>query len=225
MDNTTLLYPSPSYAQAIKMQQPVASFPGTPVYVWDPLRGMVQYMVPYATPFYAVVYAQAAAAVEQPVPQKGPAPDGQQELTPEEEAFLDEEEARLDERLDAESWHHDESERLMDELQKVAGHLHNDDESYAEIMKLFLAANTVFQLQKTLYQSKASRTQLRAAHLDYLGTRDELRKKMAEYNIDRYPALSLKDLADAKWPEIDHAGFDEKLDNIYKSIKQSTASY
>jgi hypothetical protein len=198
--------------------QPLASFPGTPVYVWDSVRGMVQYMVPYGTPFYAVGCVQAAAAVEQPAPQKGPAPDGQQELTSEEEAFLDE-------CQDAEWGHHDESERLIDELQKVAGHIQNDDESYTEIMRLFLAANTVFQLQKTLYQSRASRTQLRAAHLDYLGTRDELRKKMAEYNIGRYPALSLKDLADDKWPEIDHAGFDEKLDKIYNSIKQSTVSY
>jgi hypothetical protein len=55
------------------MQQQIVSVPGVPVYVCDPLRGMVLYMVPYGTPFYTVGFGQvpmqAAAVVEQPAPE------------------------------------------------------------------------------------------------------------------------------------------------------------
>lgn len=76
--------------------QSVVSIPGFPVYVWDPVRGMVMYMVPVGTPFVEVatwVPVQAPVVVEQ---QQAPVQTVAEQPAPAEEEGLTEEQEEAD---------------------------------------------------------------------------------------------------------------------------------
>jgi hypothetical protein len=188
-------------------------------------------MVPYGTPFYTVGYVQApmqaAAVVEHPAPEGANDddyvdPETGEVLDNESQEFCKNAEAAA--AIDAELAGYVDEE--ADKLQEVAGVIQQDDKKYEKAMELFREANRKFLTQKGLFQSGALRADLHAAQLGYIKTVDELRAVMDDINVDRYPLLSLKKLADDAWPDETHDdGFDNKLKIIYDSIKSKTVRY
>lgn len=123
---------------------------------------------------------------------------------------------------------HDEDEdRVDEELQHVAELLQEDknvaDEADKEKAKeLFVDANRKFQIQRNLFKTKGRCEELHAAQVAYIKTRDELSAVMAKINDPRF---TLRALADERWPDDDHADFEEKLDQIYNFITFKISEY
>jgi hypothetical protein len=161
--------------------QSVVSIPGIPVYVCDPVRGMVLYMVPIGTPFMEVAtwvpmqapvvveqqQAPAQAVVEQPVPAE------EEGLTDEEREALDaalaqETEAELDEAVlewEAEDDAQEEEQQahvaqLLEEdedEQERGAELSEEEEAVEakkeELHRLFRELYKLSEIQKPLYKA------------------------------------------------------------------------
>jgi len=206
------------------------------VIVWD-AQGR-PYAIPADTDFMPVVWMvncvpPATVVVEQPVPEGANASSGVEDddvyvdaetgeaLPPEMQASARD----FDDTVEGLKWVQAEKEKEEEELQHEAELRQKEDKKKEKAMELFVDANRKFQIQKGIYQNKGPRAELHAAQTAYINTVDELRAVVDDINVDHYPPLSLKKLADERWPGENHDDFEDKLKTIYSSIKSKIAQY